>query len=203
MINPQHDFLTEHILVVTLHAKNWDQKLLLDLGILPLCQRECLDITGWPRCISRETSPSLDASRWPSIGPLWVFEYLWFFNSVVDLLEGFVLLMSPDPLAFLHVRRRCGSRISESFCRNLKRDSISPINLCTAGTSLLSYVQWMALRLFWIWTSPLAFSITVSLHYNWNLLSPRKLYFCPAYALIVPHLEDFIDPTIICPGGKG
>ena len=40
LISPQNNFLTEHILVVMHHAKNWDKKLLLDLGILPLCQRK-------------------------------------------------------------------------------------------------------------------------------------------------------------------
>ena len=127
------------------------------------------DITGWPWCISKKPSPSFGASPRPSVGPL-SLKYLsigGFFNSVVDLLEGFVSLMSPDPLAFLRVRRRSGSHISESFCRNLERNSTGPINLCTAGTSLLSYVQWMALRFIWIWTSPfLVCSITVWLHYD-------------------------------------
>ena len=151
------------------------------------------DITGWPWSL---------ALCWSTLAE--ALEYWWFFNSVVDLLEGFVSLMSPDPLAFLRVRRRSGSRISESFCRNLKRNSTSPINLCTAGTSLLSNAQWMALRFIWIWTSPcLVCSITVSLYYNWNLFSARKFYFCPAYALIVPHFEDLIDRTIIWPGGQG
>ena len=163
------------------------------------------DITGWPWCISKKPSPSLDASPRPSVGPL-SLKHLntgGFFNSVVDLLEGFVSLLSPDPLAFLRVRRRSGFRISESFCSNLKRNSTSPINICTAGTSLLSNAQWMTLRFIWIWTSPcLVCSITVSLYYNWNLFSARKFYFCPAYALIVPHFQDLIDPTIICPGGQ-
>ena len=103
-----------------------------------------------------------------------VLDYSWFFDSVFDLLEGIFLLMSPDPLAFLCVRRRSGSYISERFCRNLDGYRTSPNNLCAADTLLVapswllhsiscylpsiysssSQVQWMALCFIWIQTSP-------------------------------------------------
>ena len=42
LVSPQDDIVTEHIFVVMLHAKDQDQKLLLDLVILPLSYRGCL-----------------------------------------------------------------------------------------------------------------------------------------------------------------
>ena len=56
-----------------------------------------------------------------------VLDYSWFFDSVFDLLEGIFLLMSPDALAFLCVRRRGGSYISERFYRNLEGTALALI----------------------------------------------------------------------------
>ena len=52
----------------------------------------------------------------------------------------------------------------------------NPMNLCTAGTSSSLNVWWMALRFIWFRT----FSL-----------------FSFVYAVIIPHLQDFIDPTFL------
>ena len=82
------------------------------------------------------------------------------------------LLLSPDPLAFLYVRRRSGSYSSERFCRNLESYFTSSNNPCTADTSVVLSISTVASDFLW---SPCItfFVITCSmsgilLHFNSN-----------------------------------
>ena len=71
--------------------------------------------------------------------------------------------------------------------KNLERYFTSPVNLCTAGSSWSSHVQWMPLRLIWIWTS-FCWFWSVLLTNSLALLWLKFFFAQKSCSLITPHV---------------
>lgn len=72
LFSPQDDFLSEHVLLVTLHAKEWGEHsfFICEYFLFANWSTLLVDVTGWPRCISKKPSPSLTLC-WATFAEYW------------------------------------------------------------------------------------------------------------------------------------
>ena len=85
--------------------------------------------------------------------------------------------------------------------KNLERYFTSPVNLCTAGTSWSSHVQWMPLRLIWIWTS-FCWFWSVLLNNSLALLWLKFFFAQKSCSLITPQSKTLLILALSL-GGRG